>query len=71
MTWNYSMEVTAAPPPMRMTTSGYTQTVTRVQNAGGDDNKSRVVQTFYDTIVYTSSGGIKTLTTSSQINYLI
>ena len=67
----YSMEIAESPPPMRLTTSGYTQTVTRVQNAGGDDNKSRVVQTFYDTIVYTSSGGIKTLTTSSQINYLI
>ena len=60
-------EVTPMPP----TTSSYTQTVVRVHGAGGDENKSRVVETEYETTVYTSSGGIKTYTNSHQINYLV
>jgi hypothetical protein len=66
-----SMEITEAPPPMRPTTSSYTQTVTRVHGTGGDEDKSRVVQTYYETTVYTSSGGIQTYTNSHQINYLV
>ena len=63
------MEITEVAPPMRPTTSSYTQTVTRVHGTGGD--KDRVVETKYETTIYTSSGGIKTYTNSHQINYLV
>ena len=41
--------------PVSPTSTSYTQTVTRVHNAGGEDNKSRVVETIYEVTLYTLS----------------
>jgi hypothetical protein len=57
--------------PVSPTSTSYTQTVTRVHNAGGEDNKSRVVQTIYEVTLYTSKGGLQTSTNSHQVDYLI
>lgn len=58
-------------PPVSPTSTSYTQTVTRIHNAGGLDNKNRVVETTYVVTLYTSDGGIQTSTNSHQVNYLI
>lgn len=57
--------------PVSPTSTSYTQTVTRIHNAGGEDNKNRVVETTYVVTLYTSDGGLQTSTNSHQVNYLI
>jgi len=53
------------------TSTSFAQTVRRVYDAGGEDNKSRVVETTYEITLYTSKGGLQTSTNSHQVNYLI
>ena len=57
--------------PVSPTSASYTQTVTRVYNAGGEDNKSRIVNTIYEVTLYTSKGGLQNFTNSHQVAYLV